>query len=209
MQALSSNNRFNDFMSRIGDLAILNILWVICCLPVVTFGVATSALFETIRQIQEGHDTHIIHRFIIQLKYNFGRNLVFSLLYIAFLCLAFFDLHYLSSNTASTPLATVSYGCVVTISVLIIAACGFIFPLSGRSQLSVIGQLKQSLSVALRHPFIAANMFFIVAVPVVIAVAIPGGAAFVAFFWGLLFSAISAWLIILLMVHGSVIAEKQ
>lgn len=209
MQSLSSNNRFNDFMSRIGDLAILNILWVVCCMPIITFGASTSALFETIRQIQEGHDTHIIHKFIAQLRINFGKNIAFTLLYIAFLSLTFFDLHYLSSNMGSTPLGMISYGCVITISILIIAAFGFIFPLSGRSQLSVGGQIRQSLLVSLRHPLIAVSILLFSAIPVVIAIAIPGGAAFVFFFWGLLFTAMSAWFIIILMVRGSVIVQRQ
>ncbi|MFT9321290.1 DUF624 domain-containing protein [Bifidobacterium aquikefiri] len=209
MQPLPSQNRFNDFMSRIGDYAILNMVWVVCSLPIVTLGASTSALFEMTRQIQEGRDTHLIRRFTGQLRHNFAKNLVLTLIYTAFFCLSFFDLHYLSSTMGNTTFGAISYACVATVAILILLASSFIFPLSGRSRLSVGSQIRQSASVSLRHPCIAIIITALNATPIVISLVIPGGVAFVIFFWGLLFSAISAWIIVALMVRYSIIAQRQ
>ena len=31
-------------LARIGDLIILNFVWIICCIPIVTIGAATTAM---------------------------------------------------------------------------------------------------------------------------------------------------------------------
>ena len=39
------DNKFFTFMSRVADLIILNILCIVCCIPIVTIGPYISAMF--------------------------------------------------------------------------------------------------------------------------------------------------------------------
>ena len=39
------DNKFFTFMSRVADLIILNILCIVCCIPIVTIGPSISAMF--------------------------------------------------------------------------------------------------------------------------------------------------------------------
>ena len=39
----SQDNPFNDFMSTVGDMAMISIAWTICSIPVVTVGASTAA----------------------------------------------------------------------------------------------------------------------------------------------------------------------
>ena len=45
MPKLKIDNPFFRFMGKLGDLVILSVLWLLCCLPVVTIGASTTALF--------------------------------------------------------------------------------------------------------------------------------------------------------------------
>lgn len=209
MRSLPMNERFNEFMSRIGDLAMLNIAWIICCIPVVTVGASTAALYEVIRSMREGYDAHVLRQFFTAFPRNFRRNLTLTAICIVFIALAAFDLWYLSKYMGSTSLGPIGYGAVLTIAVVLLAGAGFIFPVASRSKLSVREQIAQSFTIALRHTGTAVVVLGIVGLPFVIATFVPGGLAFVIFFWGLLFSGISAWLIIALMVHSSIITDAQ
>lgn len=50
----SQDNPFNDFMSTVGDMAMISIAWTICSIPVVTVGASTAAACEVARELQSG-----------------------------------------------------------------------------------------------------------------------------------------------------------
>ncbi len=52
----SIDNPFFRLMGAIGDLVVLNILWLLCCLPVVTAGASTLALFAIVHKIAARED---------------------------------------------------------------------------------------------------------------------------------------------------------
>ncbi len=59
------------FLNKATDLILLNILWIICCLPVITAGAATTALYYvSITSIRCG-DGYVIRRFFESFKKNF------------------------------------------------------------------------------------------------------------------------------------------
>ena len=39
------DNGFWRFMGKLWDALVLNILWVVCCIPLVTVGAATTAVY--------------------------------------------------------------------------------------------------------------------------------------------------------------------
>ena len=42
---LSVDGKFIQFMTKTGQIIILNILWLLCCLPVFTIGAATTSFY--------------------------------------------------------------------------------------------------------------------------------------------------------------------
>ena len=40
---------FFNVLNRLSDLVILNVLWFICCLPIVTIGASTTALYYVMK----------------------------------------------------------------------------------------------------------------------------------------------------------------
>ena len=58
----SQDNPFNDFMSTVGDMAMISIAWTICSIPVVTVGASTAAACEVARELQSGSCKGIFRR---------------------------------------------------------------------------------------------------------------------------------------------------
>ena len=50
------DNPFYRLMGTIGDLVVLNVLWLVCCLPVVTAGAATAGLFSVAHKMAAGEE---------------------------------------------------------------------------------------------------------------------------------------------------------
>lgn len=54
MKKLNVENPFFEFMGRIGDVMAVNVLFLVFSIPVVTIGASYTALYQTLREIQEG-----------------------------------------------------------------------------------------------------------------------------------------------------------
>ena len=51
------DNKFFTFMSRVADLIILNLLCIVCCIPVVTIGPSIAAMFYvTLKMVRNSND---------------------------------------------------------------------------------------------------------------------------------------------------------
>ncbi|MCM1386844.1 MAG: DUF624 domain-containing protein [Bacillus sp. (in: Bacteria)] len=66
-----SNSPVIAFLNKLTDLILLNVLLIICCLPVVTAGAAvTAAYYVSITSIRCG-DGYVVRRFFTSFKKNF------------------------------------------------------------------------------------------------------------------------------------------
>ena len=207
MSIFQQDNPFNAFMSRVGDLAMVNVAWAVCCLPVVTIGASTAAMYETVRCMHEGRDEHVLKRFIAAFRRRFAVSLALEAIAVAFAIVATFDLWYLTKQVADVNVASLAYGVIVAICLVAAAGYGFVLPVASRSRLGVGAQIAQSFRVALAHPVVALETLVLNALPIVVAVAVPGGLFPALFFWGLLFTASSAWIIVYLMLRAGIIAR--
>ncbi|WP_195838117.1 YesL family protein [Bifidobacterium tsurumiense] len=195
MNMFQQDSRFTTAMSTVGDLALLNIAWILCCIPIVTIGASTSALFGTIRNIQEDDDARVLHQFFSLFTRHFSTSLALTLMSLAFYALASFDLWYLGHGAGGTDMAALGYGVCIALTFVVTLATAFVFPNASRSNASAWNQVRNSALQALRRPIPALCITVINALPVVIAVIFPWGLGFVVFFWSLLFTDISAWFI--------------
>lgn len=60
-----------SFLNKLADLLLLNALWLICCIPVVTIGAATTAMYYVcIVSIRSG-DGYVVRRFFKSFRENF------------------------------------------------------------------------------------------------------------------------------------------
>ena len=50
------NSAFFRGMERVWTLVVLNVLWVLCSLPVVTIGPSTAALYQVLGKVIQGEE---------------------------------------------------------------------------------------------------------------------------------------------------------
>ncbi|MBI9048838.1 MAG: DUF624 domain-containing protein [Anaerolineaceae bacterium] len=68
------------FLSTIGDIILLNLLYILTCLPLITIGAANTALFYTADQLQE-YKGNLIPNYFLSFKSNFKKS---TLIWLAF-----------------------------------------------------------------------------------------------------------------------------
>ena len=68
------------FLNRVGDLLILNILMIICCIPVITVGAAYTAMHYVILKMIRGEEGYLIKGFFKSFAGNFKQATVLWLI---------------------------------------------------------------------------------------------------------------------------------
>ena len=81
------NSAFFRGMERVWTLVVLNVLWVLCSLPVVTIGPSTAALYQVLGKVIQGEDSHTARKFFAAWRENFKCALLVWLPMLAVLAL--------------------------------------------------------------------------------------------------------------------------
>lgn len=79
-----TNNPFWQSMNTIFDLFVLNSLWLLCCIPIVTIGPATTALFYTLILRARGMDGYVSKDFFRSFRQNLKQGIILGLIIIVF-----------------------------------------------------------------------------------------------------------------------------
>ena len=71
----SPDNRVMRFITRIVYCVYLNILWFICCIPIITAGASTTALFYVTLKLARDEEGNVFKQFFQAFKSNFKSSL--------------------------------------------------------------------------------------------------------------------------------------
>ena len=75
------DNPFVTTLSRIGDVIILSVLWLVACIPLVTLGNATGALYETFHSVVLEEKGTLLKSFWSAYKRDWKRGCIITTLY--------------------------------------------------------------------------------------------------------------------------------
>jgi uncharacterized membrane protein YesL len=75
----------HNYMEKIFDCISLNILWLLCCIPVITIGAATTAFYYTTVKVIRGERGHLFREFWHSFKLNFVPATILWLLFAVLL----------------------------------------------------------------------------------------------------------------------------
>lgn len=127
------DNPFFSFLSRVANLMLINLLCLLCCIPVVTVGAAVTAANKVIYDIHHQQDSEIILSFFSAFRENFKQA---TLGWIGYLVtLAFLVLEFLLVRANCTGgIALALYMIIVIAVALVLANMCYYFPFLSRYQ---------------------------------------------------------------------------
>lgn len=146
-EAFNLNSPWVQRFAMLTNLVMLNILWLICCLPIFTAGAATSALYYTIFQYHTKEDDAVLRPFFRAFKENFKQSTLLLLPLLAVLILLGFDIVYLvSQGTGIALLFPLIIAVLVIMGMLV-----HLFPLIARFHMDTKALLRTSFSLMVLH----------------------------------------------------------
>lgn len=137
------------FLSTVADFMILNILFILCCAPIVTIGPAVSALYSVTMREARHEGGYICKSFFKAFKNNFKQSFALSVLCILTGGLLAYGIRYWWLNAGTS---TASHAILIVAGILVLCyvmAVLYIFPLNARFDNTVAKTVKNALLLAI------------------------------------------------------------
>lgn len=134
------------FLSRLGDLMILNFLMLFCCIPVVTAGAAFTAMHYVLLKIVRGEEGYLIRGFFKSFRANFKQATLVWLLMLLVAAIYVGDSLIFNYSGLEFPKALVI--AVIAVGFLLLMIAVYIFPLLARFENSIKNTFKNATLLA-------------------------------------------------------------
>lgn len=168
-------NGFFSFMGKVWDMILLSILWVVLCIPIVTIGPATTALYYTVVKVIRRERGYVFREFFHSFKDNFKLGFITSVIYVVLAYILYVDYIYANSLKATNPnQAYLFFAGFNAITLVAIAVLAYIFPVLSRFTLNLKGLFKTTFLMAMKHIFTTIALIVIIgASGLVLSIVIP------------------------------------
>ena len=161
-----------QFINKIVYSVYLNILWFICCIPVITIGASTTALFYVTLKISKNEEGSITKAFFRSFRENLRQSTLIWLILLALGIILSVDgyvLYHMRFENVFWTLCTAVF-CVAAAAYAIILM--YIFPLLARFDNTIGAMFKNALFIGVRFLFCTVLMAVIYFVMLLIVVRI-------------------------------------
>ena len=92
MGIFSPDGALARLLNTLGNLIVLNILMIICCVPVFTAGAAMTALYTMVMRMARKEDGKIISEYFKAFKANFKQATILWLIFGGLIAFMTFDI---------------------------------------------------------------------------------------------------------------------
>lgn len=151
------------------NLVCLNILWLVCCIPVITAGAATSALYHTVFLYHNKEDDAVLRPFFRAFRTNFKQSTLLFLPLLAALVLVVFDLVYLASYGKGTAVLFL----LILVVLLLMGMLIHLFPLIARFDMNAKALLRTAFSLTALHLPGTLTVIALLALPMILLLFFP------------------------------------
>ena len=141
-----SNSPVMKFFNKLADLILLNALFIICCLPVVTIGAAITAMYYVnIVSIRQG-DGYVFKRFFASFKENLKQATILWFLALGILSVLVADVYFwlLQGTLFAKVMFVVSLAVAMAVGIVLL----YLFPCLAKLRGSVFDIIRYAASFA-------------------------------------------------------------
>ncbi len=145
----SPDNPVMEFIAKIFDLVILNLIFIFSCVPVITIGASTSALSYVTLKMVRGEDPYIWRNFWKSFRQNFKQGTlvwILSILVFIFLGMDFYIINSQNTSLFAVVRILLWIVCAVALSVFL-----YVFPVISHFVCTTKQALKNALLMTFGH----------------------------------------------------------
>ena len=116
------------FLSRMADLMILNVVFLITCIPIVTIGAAWSSLYYVTLKMVRNEESYIVRSYFKSFKQNFKQSTLMWIIVLILGFLLYMDLRIMTVMESSAGSNVIRIG-IYMLGLVGIFVLQYLFPL--------------------------------------------------------------------------------
>jgi uncharacterized membrane protein YesL len=159
---MNINNKLYSTLNTMVDLFLLNLIWVITMLPLITFFPATAALFGVVRRrILQKESEGIFKSFFQLFKENCKQSFVISIIWSALALFLYLDYRIIDPSSSGGQL--ILYSILVIGIVLFSSITIYLFPIMVHFELNWKQVIRNAFLFSLMNPVLTILLLIIAA----------------------------------------------
>lgn len=135
------------FLGRVADLMILNLVTLVCCIPVVTIGASLTAMHYVLLKMVRNEESYIVRSFFKSFKVNFKQATIIWLIIMLFLGFFAADSMIIKYSGLEFPSA-MKIALTALFMVVYMVVC-YVFPVLSKFDNTVPKTMKNALFMAI------------------------------------------------------------
>lgn len=164
MKFFSYESKFSQLLLKLCYACYLNLLWMLCSIPIVTIGASTTALYYASLKIVRGEESYAGRMFFRSFKENFRQATQLWLILLGvglFLGADGYILYHLRQSSTGTlaVIWTVILAVVIAAAVLYVIVLEYVFPLLASVSNTNRAMLKNSFLIGTHYLFATILVF--------------------------------------------------
>jgi uncharacterized membrane protein YesL len=162
------------YILKIFDCMCLSLLWLACCLPILTAGAATTALYATVYRYLRKDEGHLLRTFLSAFRENWKRSTLVWLVILAVGILLGVDMLVFRTMALQGQFLGKLYWVILLLICVWITWLVYAFAYCARFHGSVKDILRGSILLMLLHPLRALTVFLPTAAGILVMCMAPG-----------------------------------
>ena len=143
------DHKFFRFMSKVADLCILNIICVVCCIPVITAGASITAMYYVTLKMVRNEEAYILRSFFKSFKQNFKQATIINLIMLLIGVVLYVDLNVSKAMQGGAgQIFQIIFMAFVLIYFILFL---YVYPVLARFYNTIKNTIKNALFMAIRH----------------------------------------------------------
>lgn len=136
-------------MSKVADLCILNIICVVCCIPVITAGASITAMYYVTLKMVRNEEAYILRSFFKSFKQNFKQATIINLIMLLIGLVLYVDLNVSKAMQGGAgQIFQIIFMAFVLIYFILFL---YVYPVLARFYNTIKNTIKNALFMAIRH----------------------------------------------------------
>lgn len=153
-------------MGKVADLCLLNLVCLICCIPIVTAGASLTALYYVTLKMVRNEEAYIFRSFFKSFRQNFKQATIIHLIMVAAGVLLYLDTTIVKAM--GEPVSSVMSVIFAVFTMIYVMILLYLYPILAKFYNSVKNTFTNAILMAIRHLPYTVIMLIISALPVLI-----------------------------------------
>lgn len=170
MKFLSIDSPLMQGLGKLADLMLLNILTLICCIPIVTIGASMTALYYMTLKIVRDEEVYITKGFFKAFKQNFKQSTAVWLIQLVVMVVLGLDYYLMFGGNTESEFPLVMQVMLMVVTVIAITTFMFVYPVMSKFDNNLRNTLKNSFLMGFMQLPKVVVMVVLWVAPVIIAI---------------------------------------